>query len=68
LGLAGRYQGDQGIEKDPNVIFVENFEEGSLKAVTARWESVKNTDIMTLATDVPDTRAGDSTHCRPFFL
>ena len=58
LGLASRYQGDEGIEKNPDVIFVENFEEGSLKDVASRWESVKNTDIMSLSTDVPDASAG----------
>ena len=57
-GLAAKYKEDRGIEKDSDVIFVENFEQGSLDAVTPRWESVKSTEIMSLSTDVPDTSAG----------
>ena len=56
-GLASRYKGDKGIEKDPDVIFVENFED-SLDAVKARWESVQNIDIMSLSADVPEASAG----------
>ena len=58
FGLAGRYKGDVGIEKDPAVIFVENFEEDSIDAMSSRWESVKNTEIMSLSTDVPDVCGG----------
>jgi hypothetical protein len=57
-GLASKYKGDKGIEKDPNVIFMENFEEGSLDAVKARWESVQNISIMSLSPDVPAVSAG----------
>ena len=57
-GLANRYKGDKGIEKDPDVIFAENFEAGSLDAVKARWESVQNIDIMSLSPDVPAASAG----------
>jgi hypothetical protein len=31
-GLAARYPGDRGIEKDPTVLFAENFERGDLRA------------------------------------
>jgi hypothetical protein len=58
LGLAGKYNGDKGIEKDPDVIFAENFEENSLDTVTSRWESIKNTEIMSLSTDVPIPSGG----------
>ena len=57
-GLASQYKGDKGIEKDSDVIFVENFEEDSLDAVKSRWESVQNIDIMSLSTDVPAASAG----------
>jgi len=57
-GLANKYKGDKGIEKDPDVIFVENFENSSLEAITSRWESVKSTEIMSLSTDVPKASAG----------
>jgi len=57
-GLAAKYKGDRGIEKDSDVIFVENFEEGTLDAVTSRWESVRSAEIMSLSKDVPETSGG----------
>ena len=57
-GLASKYKGDRGIENDPNVIFAENFEEGSIDAIKARWESVKDIEIMSLSADVPPASAG----------
>ena len=57
-GLARRYRGDRGIENDPNVIFAENFEEGSLDAVKSRWESVKAIEMMSLSKDVPQASGG----------
>jgi hypothetical protein len=57
-GLANQYKGDKGIENDPDIIFVENFEEGSLDTVKSRWESVKSIDIMSLSTDVPEASGG----------
>ncbi|MFQ5848426.1 MAG: hypothetical protein ACE5IQ_12250 [Candidatus Methylomirabilales bacterium] len=59
-GIASKYPGDKGIENDPDVIFVENFEEGSLASVRSRWDNVKNPRIMSLSTDVPPGSA--STH------
>lgn len=58
LGLANKYKGDKGIDKDPDVIFVENFEEDSLDTIRTRWESVQNIDIMSLSADVPVSNAG----------
>ncbi|OHB74642.1 MAG: hypothetical protein A2Z25_10465 [Planctomycetes bacterium RBG_16_55_9] len=57
-GLASKYRGDKGIEKDPEVVFVENFED-SLDAVKARWESVQSIEIMSLSEDVPAVSAGN---------
>lgn len=57
-GLARKYPGDVGLAGDPNVIFVEDFERESLDEVTARWESVRSAEIMSLATDVPETSFG----------
>lgn len=56
--LASKYRGDKGIVNDPNVIFAENFEEGSLEAVKSRWESVKSIEIMSLSREVPPGSAG----------
>jgi hypothetical protein len=36
-GIAAQYPGDEGIEKDPRVVFVEDFESGDLKDLAARW-------------------------------
>jgi hypothetical protein len=36
-GLAARYPGDTGIEKDATVLFAENFESGDLK----KWDQVR---------------------------
>lgn len=52
-GIARRYAGDAGIEKDSSVIFVERFDSGPLAAILKRWESVKETENMTLTDDVP---------------
>lgn len=56
-GLAAKYPCDIGIEKDPAVVFTENFEEGSVAAVTARYED-KNPGGITLAADVPPKSCG----------
>ena len=53
-GIAARYPGDDGIEKDPNVVFVEAFDENSLDAVAKRWDNVKCKRIMSLSSDVPE--------------
>lgn len=57
-GLASKYKGDRGIENDPDVIFVEDFEEGSMLAVKSRWEDVKDGGVMSLSTDVPPASGG----------
>jgi len=51
--LALKYPEDVGIANDPNVVFAEDFESGSLEAVQVRWESVKNVAGMALSADVP---------------
>jgi hypothetical protein len=56
-GLSAKYPCDMGIDKDPAVVFTENFEEGSVSAVTARYEDKKPGGI-TLATDVPPKSCG----------
>jgi len=56
--LAEKYPGDVGIESDPNVVFVENFEEGSIPAILSRWDSYKRSDHMSLVSDVPGPSSG----------
>ncbi len=36
-GIAAQYPGDEGIEKDPRVLFVEDFETGTLDEIATRW-------------------------------
>jgi Big-like domain-containing protein len=52
-GLSSLYPGDVGIENDPAVIFVEQFEEGSISNIVPRWGDVKNPGGMQLVTEVP---------------
>ena len=58
-GLASKYPGDAGIETDPNVIFIENFEEGSISAVASRWDEAKNSEQMSLSGDIPPASSGN---------
>lgn len=57
-GLAARYPGDAGIEKDPSVVQAENFEEPDIAALGAKWEDVKAPGEMSLTKDVPAGSAG----------
>ena len=52
-GIAARYRDDKGIEKDPDVVFVERFDGPTIADVEQRWESVGTPEIMSLSTDVP---------------
>jgi len=56
--IAAKYPGDLGIEKDPDVVFAENFEEGSVGNVTKRYDDFKNASGMALVPDVPKGSAG----------
>ena len=52
-GIAARYPGDAGIETDPDVLFVEKFDEASLPDLFLQYNSVLNGAAMLLGTDVP---------------
>ena len=39
-GIAVKYPGDEGIERDPAVVFTENFEHARIEAVGKRWSEV----------------------------
>lgn len=56
-GFAAAYPGDRGIAADVRVIFAENFESG-FDSVAARWDTVRDQDIMSLSPDVPVGSAG----------
>ena len=42
-GLAAKYRGDAGIEKDPDVLFADNFESGD----TGKWDQKRGRVVMT---------------------
>jgi hypothetical protein len=58
--LSGSYPCDQGIETDPAFVFGENFEEGSVSAVTARYSSPSGEPGMALSADVPGASCGSA--------
>jgi hypothetical protein len=58
-GIASSYPGDVGIENDPNVVWVEKFNQANLSTVTSRYNDVKGSSNMSLTSDVP-TGSGDS--------
>ncbi len=51
-GIAAKYPGDLGIEKDPDVVFTESFE-GTVEEISARWEQAAGQPIMSKSPDVP---------------
>jgi len=57
-GLAAKYPGDKGIENDPAVIFVEDFEEATLNELFQRWESVRAREILSFSDEVPAGSSG----------
>jgi hypothetical protein len=62
-GIASQYCGDQGIENDPDVVFVEKFDEGSITAASARWDpNPDNPQAMTIVQGMapPGSKAGVS--------
>lgn len=58
IGLSAKYPGDVGMDKDPAVVWMENFEEGALAAFAARYSTVSNQAGMKLTGDVPKKSSG----------
>lgn len=56
-GIAAKYPGDVGIEKDPDVVFVEDFE-GTVEEVCGRWDQAAGKPIMSKSEDVPSGSGG----------
>ncbi len=52
-GLAARYPGDEGLENDPAVLFLEDFETGSPQEIGARWGQIYKPENITLSEDIP---------------
>lgn len=57
-GIANKYIGDKGIENDPDVIFAENFEAGTVTDIVTHWTDSQNTAGMSLVSDVPSGSSG----------
>jgi hypothetical protein len=57
-GIASRYPGDHSIEKDPKVIFVENFEQSSLDDLWKRWETVGDKPAQSFSAEKPEGSSG----------
>jgi hypothetical protein len=57
-GIAAQYPGDEGIEKDPRVLFVEDFESGELKEIGSRWGEISHAENMDLSEDAPPGSPG----------
>ncbi len=51
--ISAGYPGDAGIEGDPRVILVEDFEAPSVEAIAKRWDTAGATKSMSLTADVP---------------
>jgi hypothetical protein len=63
VGLAAKYPGDEGIEKDPRVLFVEDFESGDVKEIGERWGEISKAENMDLSADGhPGTSGRRSLH------
>jgi hypothetical protein len=52
-GLAARYPGDEGIERDPRVLFVDDFETGTVEQIGARWGNIRKPENISLVEDTP---------------
>lgn len=48
-GLAAKYPGDTGIERDPAVVFSEKFEAGTIEEIGKRWGELSNKDNKVMA-------------------
>src|SRR5262249_2404798 len=57
-GLAAKYPGDQGLDKDPQVLFAENFETGGLPEIGKRWGDLRDPQSMDLSADVAASSPG----------
>lgn len=59
-GIADKYPGDAGIERDPRVLFAENFENGDLATLSRRWDQISNQDgkVVAFSDDVPPGSPG----------
>jgi hypothetical protein len=58
VGLSATYPCDKGLASDPAVIWLEDFEEGTVSAVTSRYDSANDPPGMALVADIPSSSCG----------
>lgn len=58
-GLASLYPGDEGIERDPRALFVDDFETGTVEAIGARWGNISKRQNIRLSDDIHANSPGD---------
>jgi len=51
-GLASLYPGDEGIERDQRVLFVEDFETGTPEEIGSRWGQIYRKENVILSDDI----------------
>ena len=51
-GLASLYPGDENLELDPRVLFVDDFETGTVGEIGARWGSITKRENIDLTDDI----------------
>jgi hypothetical protein len=52
--LSDDHPGDVGLGGDPSVVWFEDFEEGSISAISARYDQVNDNGRFSLVTDTPN--------------
>ncbi|CAN5855420.1 hypothetical protein BH23PLA1_BH23PLA1_11660 [soil metagenome] len=54
-GLSAKSPGDVGLGADPAVLFVEDFEQGTIEEIARRWDSASGDpgEVLTLSDDAP---------------
>ncbi len=59
-GLSAGYPGDVGIQKDPEVVMVEDFEARSVAEIGKNWSDISNHDgtALTISDDIPPGSSG----------
>lgn len=58
-GLASLYPGDEGIECDPRVLYVDDFETGTVDEIGARWGSISRKENIALSEDIHGDSPGN---------
>jgi len=59
-GVAAGYPGDRGLDKDPAVVFFEDFEAGEVPDLKNSWTEISNRDgkVVSFVSDTPAAHAG----------